>query len=256
MMEFFHSDALLPTLCIILVSSSVQGMSGFGMGLIAIPLLTLLMEPKMVVPATTLASMAISAMIIVQLHQHCDWRRAAWLGIPALLAAPFGVHLLKVLTSEQLCTGLGAVLMVNAVLSLWQRWRTRHHPPLPQALHIRPVGSIVVGGISGVIGGAVGMTGPLLADHLNKSGIQPEAFRITLNLIFIASSTWRTGLYFANGILAGPTLGLAAAALPAAIVGAAIGGRLGRRVRPDAFTTSINWFLLLVGLCLILENRH
>jgi uncharacterized membrane protein YfcA len=257
MIELFHSDLLVPALCIFLVSSMLQGATGFGMGLIAIPLLTLLLDPKIVVPATTIASMAVSLMIIVQLHQHCDWRRAAWLGVPALLTAPLGVHLLKILTSRQLCTGLGVVLIASASVSLWQRWRSgRTTGSAAPNTDIRPVGSVAVGSVSGVIGGALGMTGPLLADYLNKSGIRPEEFRITLNLIFVASSTWRTGLYVARDILTGQTLWLALAAVPAVILGATLGSVLGRRIRREAFTVSINWFLLLIGIAMLLQGRH
>lgn len=248
-------EVWVPALAVFLVSAMLQGASGFGMALLAVPLLTLLVDPKVAVPAVTMAGMAVSALTVIQLWRHCDWRRAAWLGIPALLAAPFGVHLLKVLTSQQLCFGLGVVLILSSVVSLCQKQRSCEGAAAAgRAARIGPVGSVAVGGFSGVLGGALGMTGPLLADYLNKSGIRPDEFRITLNLIFLASSVWRTGLYAAQHVMTGPTLWLAAGAIPVAALGAFVGGVAGRRIRPETFTNSVNWMLLLIGIGMLVQS--
>lgn len=245
---------------ILMVSSIIQGATGFGTALLAVPLLSLFLDPKVAVPATTIASMVISVMIIVHLHQHCDWRRAAWLGIPALVTAPFGVHLLKVATSQQLCTGLGVVLIGSAIISLVSQRKVRAvssatgDTPAVPLMKVRPLSSVAVGGFSGVLGGALGMTGPLLADYLNKSGIRPNEFRVTLNLIFLASSIWRTGLYVARDVLTGKTLWLSLIAIPAVMAGALLGWVWGRKIKQEAFTTCINWFLLLIGIGMLIQG--
>lgn len=282
MLELWNDGILLPALAIFLISAVLQGASGFGMALIAVPLLTLLMSPKMAVPATTLASVIVSGIIVVQLWRHCDWPRAAWLGIPALLTAPFGVHLLKVLTSEQLCLGLGVVLVLSAVVSLLAQRRAQaaagvvrvvvlaepaagsaaaagvvpDEPVANASVRTNPAAALAVGGVSGVLGGALGMTGPLLADYLNKSGIHPDEFRITLNLIFLASSVWRMGLYMAQGVLTGPTWWLAAAAIPVAVGGALLGGVLGRRIRRETFVIAVNWMLLFIGIGMLIQSQR
>ncbi len=146
MSEFCHVSVLALTPGIFLVSAALQGASGFGMALLAVPLLTLAMEPKIAVPVTTMAGMVGSGMIVLRLWRHCDWRRAAWLGIPALVTAPFGVHLLKVLTTGQLCLGLGVILVVSAVVSLWAKMRARSPvavEPL-RSVRISPVGGSTV----------------------------------------------------------------------------------------------------------------
>lgn len=97
---------------------------------------------------------------------------------------------------------------------------------------------------------------PLLADYLNKSGIRPNEFRITLNLIFLASSVWRMGLYVTEGILTGSTLCLAIMALPAVFAGVRFGGAIGRRIRQESFTTFINWLLLVIGIGMLLQSRR
>ena len=100
------------------------------------------------------------------------------------------------------------------------------------------------------------MTGPLLADYLNKCGIQPNEFRITLNLIFLASSIWRTGLYVARDVLTGKTLWLSLIAIPAVMTGALLGWVWGRKIKQETFTTSINWFLLLIGIGMLIQGQR
>lgn len=243
-------SVLLPAAGIFLISGTLQGVSGFGLALVAVPVLASFVEPQIAVPVATLAGGAVAALMIARFRQHCDWGRAAWLGVPALCIAPFGVHLLKALTASQLRLGLGVVLIGSALFSFFRK------APAPDAPRTSRLGSVCVGGFSGVLGGALGMTGPLLADYLIKSGIRREEFSITLNLIFVASAAWRTGLYFAQGLMTGPALQVACLAVPVALTGAAIGILISRRIKNEAFVRFVNVLLVAIGIWMIVEGAR
>ena len=138
-----------------------------------------------------------------------------------LVMAPFGVHLLKILTAAQLKLGLGLVLIASTSAHFFKSGAKGGSVAAGPVMH-SPVTTVCVGGISGVFGGALGMTGPLLADHLIKTGIRSEGFKVTLNLVFVLSAIWRTGLYLQQDILSGHTLMLGLTAVP---VQGELGGR-------------------------------
>ena len=256
MADLLHDGLLLPAVLIFLVSGALQGASGFGMAVVAVPLLATMMPPQIAIPATVLASIVVSLLMIFRYRQHCDWNRAAWLGVPALLLAPLGVHLLKILTADQLRLSLGVVLIASTLLHyLLARNGNGAAADLPKPPPSR-VKTVAVGGISGVIGGALGMTGPLLADHLIGTGIKREDFNITLNLIFLASSVWRTGLYFVQNVMTGRTLMLGLIALPAAVGGALLGGLLGGKIKNESFAGFIHLLLLAIGIWMLIEGAR
>ena len=72
-------DPLLPILGIAFLAGLVQGLSGFGSGLVAVPLLALLLPIETVVPLMTLLSTLISVQNLLHLRSSVRFDRVALL---------------------------------------------------------------------------------------------------------------------------------------------------------------------------------
>jgi len=72
-----------------------QGISGFGVILVAIPLLMLFLDIKTVVPLTALSALVIAVTLFIQLKDRFDFGKIKPLLIGAIPGIPVGVFLLK-----------------------------------------------------------------------------------------------------------------------------------------------------------------
>ena len=255
--EFPTSAAwIAPAAAAVFVTSIFQGVCGFGMALLCIPILAALTNPKMAIECMTVASLGTTATMAFAYRSHWDLRRAAWLGIPLLVGTPFGVYLLKVLSDNQLKAGVGLLLVFTSGAYVLQFILSK----LKGGANAVPASGdaenggyshpacVVVGSLSGVLGGATGMTGPLLANYLIRTGIQREAFKVTLNLIFTASAAWRSSLFLSGGMIPGGLLLWSLSFIPIAALGTLLGMRLDRRIPPEHFISVVHFLLLGLGV--------
>ena len=63
----------------IFFSGIVRGFSGFGLALIAVPLLSLLLPPAEVVPIIFVLSIIVAAQLLPQVWRDVEWRSLTWL---------------------------------------------------------------------------------------------------------------------------------------------------------------------------------
>ena len=262
MMPELLAPWLLPALAIVFFSAMFQGTTGFGMALLCTPLLATLIDPRTAVECVTVVAMATTATIAYSYRSHWDLKRAAWLGAPLLVGTPFGVLLLKILSDAQLKAGVGALLLATSgtyVAGMIFKKTTEAGTIAAAAdpahpAHISPAACIVVGGTSGLLGGATGITGPLLANYLIRTGISRESFKVTLNLIFTASAFWRTGCYVAMGLLHRQTLLSALLLIPVALLGTFAGMRLDKKIPAEHFIRIVHVLLLMLGTWMVVSG--
>ncbi|MGH7143936.1 MAG: sulfite exporter TauE/SafE family protein [Planctomycetota bacterium] len=286
MRDLIHSGVLWPALAVLFASSVIQGIAGLGLALIGVPFLCMWFPMDAAVALVTITTVTVSGLIVFRLWSHCNWPRALWLGVPTVLLAPAGVYLLLILTKKQLYFVIGVVLIVSAIYGWWKLARQKRTaarlgttdadgavaaPPggvaMDEAVELEgaglsttaaaarfsPTKLAAIGSVSGVMGGAVAMNGPLIADYLNKSGIRPEEYLVTLNVIFLASAVTRVGLYCAGGLVSAQTMWLALATWPAVVIGVVLGGKLSRLIPRAAFVRVIDGFLVLIGVYMLIQ---
>src|SRR5512136_2845216 len=87
---------LIPALAVVFLASILSGMTGFGFGLIAVPLLTIILPPQVVVPLVRLQSLWSSGIVVLE-GRHWLNLRSMWLIIAAsLVSLPLGAYLLVI----------------------------------------------------------------------------------------------------------------------------------------------------------------
>jgi uncharacterized membrane protein YfcA len=253
------TNFLLSAMLAVFFTAAFQATTGFGMALIGVPALTLLIDPRSAVECITFVSITSTATIAYSYRSHWDLQRAAWLGVPLLAATPVGVYLLNLLSDAQMRIGVAALLLLTSgmfVVNLLIRKYVGVGGTAPsERVAERSVGKrdysrsacLLVGGTSGVMGGATGMTGPLLANYLIRTGISRESFKVTLNLIFTASALWRASLYVGSGMITRETYIATLLLTPVALLGTQAGMRLDKRIPAEHFITVVHFFLLLLG---------
>jgi len=170
----------------------VQGAVGFGIALVAAPLLALLDPALVPVPLLMLTSVH-SILAVLRDGRDADWRGVGWAMLGRLPGTALGVLAVVSLPQRAFSLAIGLFVLAFVVLSLLT-WR-----PRPRA------GSLVVAGVvSGVGGTAASIGGPPLA-LLYQSSTGPQV-RGTMAAYFVLGSVTSIAALAAAGQVTGAAL--------------------------------------------------
>jgi uncharacterized membrane protein YfcA len=142
----------------------LQGLIGFGLALVAVPLLALLDPALVPVPVLVIAS-AHAMMSLAREFGHVDWRGVGWAMLGRLPGTVVGIWIVDSLDPKSFGVVVGAAVLVCVLLSLIS-WRPQPTP-----------GSLVTAGVaSGSFGTATSIGGPMVALlYQNQAGPQVRA---------------------------------------------------------------------------------
>lgn len=193
---------------VVLCASCLQGSIGFGLGMIAAPLLVIL-KPDLIPATIILLAINISIFAFLRERRNVDWSIVLWGSIgrtPGIVAGTFAV---ATFSRTGLSLTLAAIVLIGVAFSLIG-WK-----PAP---HRRNV--LVAGGFSGLFGTSTGIGGPPIA--LIMRSVDTSTARATISAYFVIGSLMSlTGLAIGRQLTL-THLAYAAAWAPFMIVGFAL----------------------------------
>ncbi|WP_328796665.1 sulfite exporter TauE/SafE family protein [Halosaccharopolyspora lacisalsi] len=203
---------LLVAGAIVLLGALVQGTVGFGMNLVAAPLLAII-DPVLVPVPLLLVASVFAVLAMLRERGELDWHGVSWGVVGRVPGTALGVAALALLPPRGLGILIGVAVLVSVGLSLLS-WSPR---PTRPAL-------VTAGVASGTFGTAAALGGPpiaLIYQHVHGTKVRP-----TLGAYFaIGSLLSIVGLSLGGQL--GPESLLAALVLfPFALVGFALSGPL------------------------------
>ncbi|MCW2963139.1 MAG: hypothetical protein JWO17_391 [Actinomycetia bacterium] len=210
------------------LAAFLAGASGFGLGLVATPLLLLSgFSLPFVVTVNLLISLATRVSVVWRMRKWITWRRAAalvggavpglWVGSVALGAVDLG--------GVRVAAGV-----VVAVAALGLAWVDRH-PPKPRLRGM----NLVAGFLGGVLGTTTSLTGVPPALLLARRRLGQQVFFADLAVYFVACSAVGLVILGANGQFSGSALRGFLWWLPAVLAANAAGMFVGFRLPENTF---------------------
>jgi uncharacterized protein len=230
--------------CVLAMASFVYGLTGFGIGLVALALLPFFIPPATVVPLVIVYGAAFALTMTIQLRREVALSHVADLLLGTMLGTPAGVWVLATLPATALKRLIGVMLLV-LVLIEWCGAYPRH-------LSGRRW-SIGAGVLSGLLGGAIATPGPPVILYVVAQGWQPRAIKATLQAFFFVSQAVILVGHWWAGLVTREVLWLALLYAIPASAGFALGTHLFNRVDQLLFRRLI--FLLLFVLGALLEIK-
>ena len=229
---------------IILTAGFTQGFTGFGSALVMLPLLTLLIGVKTVVPMVILLGICINLILFFQVHRHLQWRRVRDLLAACIPGIFCGVYILKTLSTGILELAIGVVLLI---FPAWLMYRG-----VPER-EIKAWWAWPAGFLSGVLGGSVSAGGPpvIIYTALQPWGKLP--IKSTLVGFFLVTSAATGAVQAGGGLMTREVLILFAAGLPALVTGVLAGSYLFARADSGAYRKVLNVLLILLGMVMVVK---
>jgi uncharacterized membrane protein YfcA len=230
---------------VILLASIIQGMTGFGSGLLTGPTLALLLEPKLVVIIIMFTGICNLLFVVYNARKHIYAARALPLIIPAILGVPVGAYILHRVASSITSLAIACVSIIFSVVLLMG-----YHMPIKR----EATASLAFGFTSGVLCAGVGMGGPPLILFLSNQRWPKEIFRGTIAIHFLLTGTLAIIIYVMTGIATYSRIITSISLLPPAIIGFFIGNLIFQRVSSMIFLKSSLSLILFAGLASLFIN--
>jgi hypothetical protein len=223
----------------------VQGLTGFGVMLVALPLMAFFIDIKTAIPLIVLFGMVINLILIVQLSGHFETRKWLPMLIASIPAIPIGVWLQKTVSQRPLEVLVGIVLIATTA-NTW--------------LHLRPKNGLgrvwgwATGFCAGLLAGSIGTSGPPVVIYTSLQPWTKSEIKATIVAFFMLNGTGVVIFYLFNGFFTMPILETFAwCALPL-ILGVAAGNKLYGQINDEIYRNTVIWLLGLLGVLMLLKG--
>lgn len=228
----------------ILVSAyTIRGITGFGSGLIAVPLLALSLPLTFVVPLILMTDFTASVTLGGLHRDKIAWHEIRRLLGPGLIGVLAGAWLLVSLPSTLMLMGLGSFILLYALRNLLL---DTTHPRIASSAWAWPAGLT-----GGAIGAMFGTGGPPYVIYLSHRLFDKGQLRATFSGLFFIEGLARIGSFTGNGLLLDTQLWWAyALAAPVALAALWIGSHIHTHLTQAQMLKLISLILIGSGVSL------
>lgn len=219
-----------------------QSLTGFGLALISMPLLTALLGVQIAAPMVALFGLLAEVMLLLYFRESVNVRVIWRLILASAIGVPIGVLVIRSLDEQVVLTVLGVIVAGYALYALLKL-------RLPA---ITGSGwAYLAGFLGGILGGAYNTSGPPVIVYGNCRGWPPAEFKGNLQGYFLLTTVIIVASHALTGNYTPEVLRHTLLSLPAVAAGLVTGLALSKRVSAGAFRTIVLWLLLVLGVWLI-----
>ncbi len=230
---------------IIFIASVVRGFTGFGLAMVAVPLIQFLMP---VTDTAVFIAMINLIFSILYYHRSKEIVKGQPLGTMAVwtvIGVAGGAVILKFVNPGYIQMGWG-VLIVFIVIALARGLN----------LNIRSdrTAMTLSGLFGGVLAGATGITGPPVAIILSSIRTPKDKFNAIISIFILFAVSYALVFYLISGLIRTEILMLALCSIPALLAGLYTGDRLVSRISQNTFTAVVYVVLVIMGVITLFEG--
>lgn len=230
------------------LASAVKGAIGFGLPLMAVPIVSSILDPRTAVLVVAIPVLLSNLMMIARGGgRREDLARLALLGGTLVVGTALGAQLLASLDLRALSVlvGLSALAFVGANAARLNLVV----PPKQERVWVPAIGLL-----SGVLGGSTSIYGLLMTSYLHALRLPRRAFVFSITLMFTLGNVTQVVTYWQLGLYSGPTLLYALLACVPTFLGTWVGIRLQDVLPLRVWNALVLGFILLSGLNLVVRG--
>lgn len=233
---------MLAVALILFLATFVQSSIGFGLALVAMPLLVTILGIQVAAPMVAVVAMIAEVVILARYREAFDFKIVMHLVIGAIVGIPIGIFAVRTLDGAIVTRALGVLVLGYALYALAA-------PALP-ALAWRGW-EYLFGFFAGVLGGAYNTGGPPVVIYGNCRRWPPEEFKSDLQGFFLVTGLVVFASHALSGNLTSAVWQNVLYALPGMALGLVAGFLLSKRIRPELFHRLVLFALIGLGVKLV-----
>lgn len=227
---------------IILLGTFVQASIGFGLALVAMPLLVSVLGIHIAAPLVAIVALVAEITILLRYRAAFKFADVQHLMIGAIAGIPVGVLAIRSMDGEIVNKILGTVIIFYALYALFS-------PRLPDLAG--RAWAYAFGFIAGILGGAYNTVGPPVVIYGDCRGWPPEEFKSNLQGFFLVNGILVIAVHALSGNVTGEVLQNILYALPGLAIGLPAGFYLSKRINPRLFHRIVLIALIFLGISLL-----
>ncbi len=235
----FLDDRLAIAAMIGFAAGFVRGFSGFGAGMVYVPLIGALYGPRFAVTTVLIVDFICSFPFIVAALPHVRWRETLPLVLACAIGIPLGTMALLYVDPTPMRWAIAAIIVLFVIL-LASGWRYHGAPKLPITLS--------VGALSGTLGGATQIPGPPVIIYWLGGAISAAAVRANLITYFALFDLLSLVVYGWSGLLTNETFSFGLLMLLPFLAGAAGGTMLFAFVSDASYRSAAYVIILFAAI--------
>lgn len=229
------------------IAGFIQGLSGFGFGMVAMAVWAWSVDPMLVGPMVVFGSLVGQLVSLNTIKRNIRIDTLAPFIVGGVLGVPLGVVILKYIDLITFRTGVGIVLILYCSFMLM----SARIPNITKGGRIADGG---IGFVSGVMGGIGGLVGPVLILWCTLRGWGKDMQRAVFQPFFLVMHVLTLAVYAVNGLITAEAIKMFAILVPAMLIPAWLGTRVYKRLNDDGFRRLILGFLLISGMALLTSS--
>ena len=238
---------LVAATAVFIVGLSKSGFVG-SMGMVGVPLLTLLMAPREATGMMLPVLLSMDAVAIWIYRKDANWKVLAIMLPGAAVGTLVGWALWSVVSDAHVLLAVGVVTVLfalDALLPIRKR--------LPQASPSKPWGAFW-GGVAGFVSFISHTGGPPFQIYTLPMKMSPVVYSATTAFFFAIVNSMKLLPFFFLGTLSVSNLELAAVLIPFGLAGVALGIYLVRRISAKAFYAIAYVLIVMLGIKLLYDG--
>jgi uncharacterized membrane protein YfcA len=217
----------------------VQGVSGFGSGMVVMALLPALWPVSEVVPLSALFSVVLNAGLTWHLRAEFEGREVIPLALGSLVGVPLGVAFLANVDPALVMASLGWILIG---FGAWRLMGTRVRQP-----RFSRSWAPAAGVLSGLTAGAFNVGAPAMLVYAGGRDWKRDAFRGNLQASFFAGGIVLIVSLVVAGLIDALVLERFAYLAPAGALGGLLGARIAKKIPQAIFNTLVLVMVVFMG---------
>jgi len=237
-------ETFVPALAIILGAYFIRGITGFGSGLIAVPLLALILPLQTVVPLVLVLDFSASLIMSHKARAHVQWAEILPLLPASLLGIVIGATLLVNLPREPLLTALALFVILFGL---------RYLLNIHSDKQVSRGWSVPVGLSGGLIGALFGTGGPPYVVYLTHRIKDKSRLRATMSGLLLLDGSFRVVTFLVAGLLGTHLLLLLLVSAPVIFLALFLGHRVHIGISDRQMLKLIGTLLLISGGSLLVK---
>ena len=222
------------------IGAFINGLTGMGGTLIALPLITIFISSKSSILISFIASIMVGLMTLLLYWRYIDVKDVLGFWIPALPGIVIGVWTLKIVDVELLELLLCIIIVLHITVQLIQDW-------LGTCMAPRAAMKYICGFIAGFFGGSIGINGPIMAMYASLMCLDKNKARGFFTSSTVASLV-SLGIVISNGLITEDIVRASSWVAPAAVLGFLCACPLAKRIRQETFHNAL---LILLGVAAV-----
>jgi len=236
---------------IVFVTQTLEGITGFGSTVLALPFAAMILGLDKAVPVLALHTVLLAAYIVFVSWKHIVWKEFGFIALYVFIGLPIGYLLFKNLDDTYLKGILSLFMIGVGIHGVRMTWQSRNQT-IASTEPVKKSGLMrFVLFLGGVVHGAFATGGPFVVIYASRALKEKALFRVSICLLWLCMNTVLAVVWIVDGVWTRETNDLLLVSLPFLLLGIGVGDYLHHRVNEGVFRLIVYGVLVASGLVLL-----